>query len=243
MEVINLGNFIVNNYLIKLDRTYILIDTGYESGYKKFKNNLRKYNIKLTDIKYIFLTHGHDDHAGFLNRLLVENPEIKIILATKAVEALRNGQNSFTGGCSNRLALIFCNIMALFGKGAHKFPKLNYEFENNLIFYNSPEGKVLQENLSLKFIETPGHTSCSISLLYKKILFCGDAAMNGFPSLNNITIWIENLKEYKSSWKKMIELNPEKIYTGHGKPIIIKNLLNNIGEIENRKLLKLKFKV
>lgn len=31
-----------------------------------------KNNIKSSDIKYVFLTHAHDDHAGFLNEVLEE---------------------------------------------------------------------------------------------------------------------------------------------------------------------------
>lgn len=43
-----------------------------------------------------------------------------------------------------------------------------------------------------KILFTPGHTSDSISLKFGNIIFCGDAAMNGVPSLKRITIWIED---------------------------------------------------
>ena len=74
--------------------------------------------------------------------------------------------------------------------------------------------------LSLPFevIETPGHTAVHISMLKDGILFCGDAAMNGFPSIKRTIIWIEDLEQYKRSWEKMIELNPTLVYPAHGKP-------------------------
>ena len=64
--MINLGNMIVNNYLIPLSKGYMLVDTGYESGYQRFCGELHKNNVSLGEIRYIFVTHAHDDHAGFV---------------------------------------------------------------------------------------------------------------------------------------------------------------------------------
>ena len=239
MLILNLGNFIVNNYVISLPEGYMLVDTGYENGYNALCHKLAKNNIQLKDIHYIFLTHAHDDHAGFLNEFLSANTQTKVILHPKAVAGLRRGQNSFEGGCSNRLAFLFCKAMALVGKKEHKFPMVNERFEENYIFFDSPEAKKLEKQFSMKFIETPGHTDCSISLLWNDAIFCGDAAMNGMPSCNKITIWIENLAEYQSLWKKIIELRPYMIYPGHGKPFAFRELSRNIEKINNRNLLPL----
>ncbi len=160
--MINLGNFIVNNYLVPLSQGYILVDTGYESGYERFCRELEKNKISMTDIIYVFLTHAHDDHAGFLNKLLTINPRIKVILHPKAIEGLRRGHNSFIGGCSNLLAFLFCKAMSLVGRGGHHFPAINIAFESNFILIDTPEAKRLGQELSMQFIETPGHTSCSV---------------------------------------------------------------------------------
>ena len=38
MKIYNLGNRVVNNYLVSLDEDgYVLIDTGYADGFKGFK--------------------------------------------------------------------------------------------------------------------------------------------------------------------------------------------------------------
>lgn len=53
--IINLGNRVVNNYLIDYEDGYILIDTGYQNGFRRFQRNIRKRNINPDDIKFIFL--------------------------------------------------------------------------------------------------------------------------------------------------------------------------------------------
>ena len=91
--IYNLGNRAVNNYLVSYDEGYILIDTGYEGGVARFQKKLKKANVAPNEIKYIFLTHAHDDHAGFLNEVLAVT-DAKVILHPKAVEGLKRGQNS-----------------------------------------------------------------------------------------------------------------------------------------------------
>ena len=214
--IYNLGNRVVNNYLVSLDGgSYVLIDTGYAENYPAFRKRLEKRGISPKEIKYIFLTHAHDDHAGFLNEVLAIT-DARVILHPKAVDGLSKGQNSFKGGCSSRLAWLFCQSLALFGKGEHKYPPLKEEYTDRLITLDSPAFKAL--SLPFEVIETPGHTADHISMLKDGILFCGDAAMNNFPSIKRTIIWIEDLEQYKQSWEKMMELNPKMLYPAHGKP-------------------------
>ncbi|WP_406539346.1 MBL fold metallo-hydrolase [Fibrobacter sp.] len=233
MTIYNIGNRVVNNYLFAIDEGYILIDTGYENGFARFQRNLKKLNIQPSEIKFIFLTHAHDDHAGFLNKVLAIT-NAKVILHPKAIERLKSGQNSFEGGCSSMLAYIFCKLFALFGKSEHKFPPIKDEYLNRLITTDSQEFRNL--NLPIQAFETPGHTADHISLLKDGILFCGDAAMNGFPSIKRNIIWIENLQDYRKSWEKMIAFNPAKIYPSHGKPFDVNDLKRFIKSIDKIKL-------
>ena len=227
--IYNLGNRVVNNYLVSLDDgRYVLIDTGYAENYPDFCKRLKKAGVLPKEIKYIFLTHAHDDHAGYLNEVLAIT-DAKVILHPKAVEGLLKGQNSFEGGCSSRLAWLFCQILALFGKGEHKYPPLKEEYLDRLITFDSPAFKAL--SLPFEVIETPGHTADHISMLKDGILFCGDAAMNNFPSIRRTIIWIENLDEYKRSWEKMIALNPKKLYPAHGKPFPTNDLKRFQGQL------------
>lgn len=239
--MINVGNRMVNNWVYPLKDGYVLIDTGYENGFSRLKSNLAKNNIKLDELRFVLLTHAHDDHAGFLNDLLSELPSLKVIMSDKSLDGLYKGQNSFEGGCTSKLALLFCNVMKLFGKGEHTYPKLKKEFESRCIQITEANKKEIGILLFGRIISTPGHTSDSISLMLSDgSLFCGDAVMNGLPSLNKITIWAENKDEFLESWKTFINLKPKVIYPGHGQPFTYLSLEKNMSHVQKMKLLPLK---
>lgn len=236
MKIFNLGNSIVNTYLVENNAKYILIDTGYPNQFDFFRKKMKKTDIALSDIEYVFITHSHDDHIGFLNEFL-QYSSAKVIINEKAVEILNSGRNSSDGGCTNRISYIISKLMSLLGQGEHKFPPLKKEFFDRLIVVNDNNIKLLEKELGAKIVSTPGHTKCSISLLFDKgVLFCGDAAMNGFPSKHRISIFAENIAEYCVSWRKIISLQPKLIYPGHGKSFEPQDLEKYIGKAEKAKI-------
>lgn len=224
VNIINVGNRIMNTYVYNTAEGYIMVDTGYEHSLTSVVKKLKKHCIDLSDIKYVFLTHAHDDHAGFLNELLDKNYELKVILCGEAISTLKRGQNSFEGGCSTILAWIFCKCMAVVGKAEHRFPCVEDRFDNRLIQVSDANIKELEELLQGEILFTPGHTKDSISLKKDNIIFCGDAAMNGFPSMKRLIIWIENKEQFESSWDVLLAEDAEQIYPAHGKPFRMNDL-------------------
>lgn len=91
MDIVNAGNIIMNTYVYPCSNGYIMIDTGYEHSLKDVESKLNRKGIKLPDIKYVFLTHAHDDHAGFLNELLGVNTDMKVIMSDKSMPTLKRG--------------------------------------------------------------------------------------------------------------------------------------------------------
>ena len=213
--IVNLGNRIVNCWLLPAENGYIMIDTGYEKSFPQFCKRMQRRHISPHEIRYIFLTHAHDDHAGFLNDVL-RITDAKVILHPEAVAGLQKGQNTFDGGCAGLQAYLFCRLLALLGKGEHRYPPIRMQYLHRLIPIDSPAFQAL--HFPFEIIRLPGHTADQIALLAGDRLFCGDAAMNGFPSRKHAIIWIEDLQQYRRSWKKMIKLNAKLIYPAHGKP-------------------------
>ena len=218
MDIFNVGNRIMNTYVYPFKDGYVMVDTGYEHSLKAVERKLNQKNIKLSDIKYVFLTHAHDDHAGFLNELLGKNKDIKVIMSDKSMPTLKRGQNSFEGGCSTLLTWIFCKLMGLVGKAEHRFPVIDDTYNDRFITITEMNKAELEKILQGEILFTPGHTADSISLKIKNIIFCGDAAMNGFPSIKRFIIWIENKTEFEKSWGVLINQDAEVIYPAHGKP-------------------------
>ena len=236
MTIINLGTRVVNNYLISSEAGWIMIDTGYAGGFPRLIKQLRKNGIDPKEISYVFLTHAHDDHAGFLNEVL-ELTGAQVILHPKAIEGLKRGQNSFKGGCSSRLAWLFCQVLAVFGHGEHRYSPIRGEYLDRLVPIDSERFKAL--HFPYTVLETPGHTADHIALLAEDVLFCGDAAMNGFPSRKRIIIWIEDLEQYRRSWERIIGAKPRILYPGHGKPFRTSDLqkfLNSLDRVQLRAL-------
>lgn len=237
MTILNLGTRVVNNYLISSEAGWILIDTGYAGGFSHFQKMLEKNCVRPEDIKTVFLTHVHDDHAGFLNEVLAAT-DAQVILHPKAIEGLKRGQNSFYGGCSSMLAWLFCQILALFVHGDHRYPPIKEENFDRLIPIHSERFRAL--GFPYEVLETPGHTADHIALLAGDVLFCGDAAMNGFPSRRRTTIWIENLQQYKRSWETILEKDPAVLYPAHGKPFKTKDLRKYLKTLDSVKLYALR---
>ncbi len=240
MKIINLGNRIMNTYLYKAPCGYVMIDTGYEHSLESVQKKLAKWGLQLDDIRYVFLTHAHDDHAGFLKELLEKTTNLRVIASGKALPTLNAGQNSFTGGCSNFLAFVFCNMMALFGKGEHRFPAIGELLAHRFVFVTDENRSALEVDLGGVILFTPGHTSDSISLKVGDVVFCGDAAMNGLPSLNRITIWVENKVEFAYSWDTLLQSQAATVYPAHGKPFGVTDLKKYKNRIRVRKLYPLR---
>ena len=219
-----------------------MIDTGYENSYASVLKKFRKLLIQPEEVRYLFLTHAHDDHAGFLEEWMTKHPNTQVIVHEKAIDGLRKGQNGFDGGCSTLGAFLFCQLMALMGNGDHRYPKLSEEHLNNITILNPDNLAQVRSALNGKVFYTPGHTVDSISLLVDGNLFCGDAAMNGLPSSHKITIWVEDKAAFEQSWDVMLASDAKKIYPAHGSPFCPCQLKKNKKFIAGLRLRPLKEK-
>ena len=85
-----------NDFLIKLHKGYLLVDTSYSNKYKKFLKELKKANITLKEISYLVLTHHHDDHVGFARKILLDT-QAKLIVHKHAISFLKSGIHDKTG--------------------------------------------------------------------------------------------------------------------------------------------------
>lgn len=240
MDLYNAGNRVMNTYIYRALDGYIMIDTGYEHSLKAVEKRANRQGIALSMVKYVFLTHAHDDHAGFLNELLSKYPDIKVVVHSRAMPALLRGQNSFVGGCSGLRAFAFCKFMEVIGQGRHLFPAIDKKYIDRFIEISPQNRKKIEHVLQGKILFTPGHTSDSISLKIGNKIFCGDAAMNGMPSHKRVTIWIENKSAFQNSWNVLMGEKADWIFPAHGRPFRREELKKYIHHISAIRLYRLK---
>lgn len=209
-----IGTYAVRSYLLETPLGWIAVDTGYPGGEASFLKRFSRL-APLSRLKYIFLTHAHDDHAGFLAALL-EKTNATLVLNAASVPVLAAGENSEPPGAgyATRLATLFALV-----KKDHSFPPVAVP-ENAIVLRSEADQPFLEAGLPLRVLFLPGHTSDSIGLFLEETgdLLCGDAAMNALISLGRHTIWLEDPAGFGRSWDRMLALKPNRIYPSHGNP-------------------------
>ncbi len=222
-----------NCYLISIDKGYLLIDTGYKEDKTKFFKELSNQQIELNEIRFLFLTHHHDDHAGMLNDLIEQNPDIRVILNKGSVELLKNGVNTrdFGGAwCSKRMKKAAEFYRLINKKWTLSFPPY-FIRETDLILPNEDFNLRQIVGINLRAIYSPGHSIDSISLLDENMnLFCGDAAADYLRILGTryAPPFITDLSQFYTSWQKFIDLGVKQVYPSHGNLINIGKIKKNI---------------
>jgi glyoxylase-like metal-dependent hydrolase (beta-lactamase superfamily II) len=221
--------FPVNIYLIDGD-VPTLVDTGLNTdvAWQGLVGGLRAVGRSPRDIKKVFLTHGHIDHAGLCPRLLMEGcPEILI-----------------HKGDAGRIRSDVEHLVGILEKNAARFKKMGIVardvdrlFRSYISvlrrFHSGPfpvteiaEGQPVEcGDVTLSVIHTPGHTSGSACLFFDagRILFSGDHVMEGTPTNPLAEMTPEEgvgLIPYLASLRKVEAVAAETILPGHGAVII-----------------------
>ena len=217
-----------NCYLLPYPEGYLLIDTSYPHSYNLFRQKLERSSIRLSRIKYLLLTHHHDDHAGFAAPLAQESG-CRIIVHRHALLPLKRGESELDIYPVNRRIKVIFRLFRLFHK-EFKFPPLTLSDNDILIEQDNTE--VLKSiGLEGKILATPGHTNDSISVILSTgQAFVGDAAMNILPGsgIHYRPIYIKNIQEVYESWKKLKTCGAKILYPAHGAPFPIEQLEKQI---------------
>lgn len=68
--------------LLETEKYRILLDTGASDV---FIRNAERLGIDLSTVDYVFISHGHSDHAGGLKSLMNINNKAQVIVSPDAV--------------------------------------------------------------------------------------------------------------------------------------------------------------
>ena len=204
-------------YLLKCTGGYLLIDVYYPGHYAKFVKKLARIGIAVSEIKYVLLTHHHDDHSGFAAEL-VRNTGCRVIAHRNALLPLERGESEDAGGelVNRRLKVVFWFYMLFHDE--FKFPPVVLT-ERDIIIDGDNDEFLKGIGINGVILHTPGHTRDSISVLLSDgSAFVGDAAMNflRWTGVGNRPIYVEDINAVYEGWRKLRQRGARIIYPSHG---------------------------
>jgi glyoxylase-like metal-dependent hydrolase (beta-lactamase superfamily II) len=204
-------------YLLKCTGGYLLIDVYYPGYYAKFEKKLAGTGIATSEIKYVLLTHHHDDHAGFAAEL-VRHTGCRVIAHRNALSALEQGESEDAGGelVNRRLKVVFSFYMLVHKE--FKFPPVQLA-ERDVIIDGDNDEFLKGIGIDGIILHTPGHTRDSMSVLLSDgSSFVGDAAMNflRWTGVGNRPIYVEDIEAVYKSWRRLRQHGAKVIYPSHG---------------------------
>lgn len=205
----------VNSYLIKANKGYILVDTGYSTNRKDLEEQLEEAGCTPRNLKLVLVTHGHFDHTGNC-AFLREKYGAQIAMHRGDVKMVETGDMFYRKNIIMRILGRIVFFVLLRGAFEKFTPDILIEDKQDLTPYG----------LEAEIIHIPGHSKGSIGILTTdNSLICGDILTNiEKPQKNTL---VEDQEELDASVEKIMSLEINTIYPGHGKPFSMEQFIQN----------------
>jgi glyoxylase-like metal-dependent hydrolase (beta-lactamase superfamily II) len=195
-------------YVVKSGKGVALIEVGPASTHEKILSALEDIELAYEDVRFVFLTHIHLDHAGALGNLIRHFPNASVIVHKRGKEHLIDPESVLWNASKKVLGF----VADIYGKPESVPEDRIIPVEKRMDF---DLGKV-----SFEILPTPGHASHHVCVFLEKegVLFSGDAAGIYIPSLD-VLLPISpppfKLELAMKSITTMISLNPKLIAFTH----------------------------
>ena len=208
IEIIDL-EFLQENHSIGafLVRTFfgpILIETGPMSTFKNLECAINKHGYDITDIKHVFLTHIHFDHAGAAWKFAQHGA--KIYVHPIGIPHLANPEKLW-----NSAKLIYKDQMEYLWGDMQPIPLNQLVAADDLDEFSFGD-------ITIKTHYTPGHAVHHNCYQINDILFTGDVAgvqIENGPVVPPCPPPDINIELWKNSIQKIKAINPKKIFLTH----------------------------
>ena len=187
MNILNVGYDSTNYYILADSKPRLLIDIGFPGTLPKLQNQLKRVDIKLTDIKHLLATHYHPDHAGLAQEL--KNLGIKLIVVDLQVSAIPTLKTHM--------------------KPSYRYVEISLK-DNLVITIAESRAFLAKLGIQGEIIATPGHSDDSVTLITDEgAAFTGDLTPPLMAGEDNAQI-------IQASWDAIRAHGAKTGYPGHG---------------------------
>jgi glyoxylase-like metal-dependent hydrolase (beta-lactamase superfamily II) len=190
--------------LLETETGPVLFDTGPESTFENVANELRKLGFGPGDVRHVFLSHIHFDHAGAAWRFAALGATIYV--HPRGAPHLINPAKLV----ASATRLYGGEMERLWGKFSPIAPERVRVLEADAVVRVAP--------FEIRAIETPGHASHHHIYHWDDTVFGGDVAgvrLGGGPPVPPLVPPELDIEAWRASIAKIRELNPARLYLPH----------------------------
>lgn len=182
-----------NDYLVHTADGWLMVDNDWPGRFIQTAGALKRAGVRMADVKYLFNTHYHVDHAGLSQELKKQGATL-IILDTQLPHIKVDETYSRDPGMA-------------------AFQPITME---NVVVISAADSRSYLNKIGLRgeILSTPGHSPDSAALIVDGLgAFVGDMPpFEYLPMFRNA--------ELDSSWRNVLAHDPPMIFPAHPEPFV-----------------------
>ena len=213
-------------YLLEGSKSSAIISGGMSYLLPVFLRQLQEFGISDKKIIHLIILHTHFDHVGIIPYLKRSWPQLNVYASSRGWEQLSNPKaisviNDYTIKVTKRVR-----------GSTDELSKYDWQWRDDVVGYSLAEGDMLDlGGIQIKFYETPGHSSCSISAYIPKLKTILPSDAVAIPYRDEYVIAANSdLTMYLQSMEKIGKLEIEILCADHYGYIIEEEARNYINK-------------
>ena len=194
----------IGSFLIETSEGPVLIETGPHSTFSHLATAIQKIGYEVTDIKHVFLTHIHFDHAGAAWAFAKHGAKIYV--------------HPFGAPHLAEPSKLYNSAKMIYGDEMERLWGLMENIPVAQIISPAHNETVTIGDKSFKALHTPGHAKHHIAWQLNDVIFTGDVAgvkIGDGPVVPPCPPPDINLEDWNESLDIILEANAQKLYLTH----------------------------